>query len=181
MNNISETLNKKLSELRLLVTDVDGVMTDGSFYIGEHIEFKRFHSSDGLAFLLLRLADFPVAVISGRYSAATLARTRALKIPDELVFQDSYVKTEAFEILKKRFGLQDHEIAYVGDDLIDTPVMERCGVAFAPANAVPQVRELADYVTETPGGSGALREVTDLILNAQNRMKTTLRKLYGLY
>jgi 3-deoxy-D-manno-octulosonate 8-phosphate phosphatase (KDO 8-P phosphatase) len=181
MKNIPEHLEKKLKALRLMVTDVDGVMTDGSFYIGENTEFKRFHSSDGLAFLLLRLVNFPVAVISGRYSTATLARTRALKIPDDLVFQDSYIKGDAFEILKQRFKLEDREIGYVGDDLIDTPVMKRCGVAFAPANAVPEVRELADYVTETGGGFGALREVADLILNAQNRMDEALQKLYGLY
>ncbi|MDD3094692.1 MAG: HAD hydrolase family protein [Candidatus Neomarinimicrobiota bacterium] len=181
MKTISPELQKRLKAIRLIISDVDGVLTDGSFYIGENIEVKRFHSSDGLAFLLLRLLAFPIAIVSGRHSTATLARTRALHIPDDLVFQDSYVKNEAFDVLRSRFGLQDDQIAYIGDDHIDTPVMKRSGVAFAPANAIPEVRKLAHYVTETPGGYGALREIVDLILRTQGRLDEALKKLHGLY
>ncbi|MBN2780441.1 MAG: HAD hydrolase family protein [Candidatus Marinimicrobia bacterium] len=181
MTRPAPELEEKLRAIKLIATDVDGVMTDGSFYIGADIEMKRFHSSDGLAFVLLRLLDFPVAVISGRFSKATLTRTRALHIPDDLVFQDGYVKTHAFETLKTRFGLQDHEIAFIGDDHIDAPVMRRCGAAFAPANAIPEIKALADHVTAVPGGSGALREMVDMILTAQGRMEEALQKLNGLY
>lgn len=181
MKTISPELLNKLKALKLIISDVDGVLTDGSFYIGENIEVKRFHSSDGLGFLLLRLAAFPVAIISGRHSTATLARTRALHIPDDLVFQDSFIKNDAYNILKARFALRDEEIAFIGDDHIDTPVMKRCGVAFAPANAIPEVRELSDYVTETPGGYGALREIAELILRSQDRLDEALKKLHGLY
>lgn len=174
-------LENKLKKIKLIVTDVDGVLTDGSFYIGHDAEIKRFHSNDGLAFVLLRLLDFPVAVISGRFSKATLARTKALNIPDDLVFQDTHVKTGPFETLKDRFGLTDDEIAYMGDDYIDTPLLKRCGAAFAPANAIPEVKDLVDYVTSTPGGSGAFREMVDLILKAQGRMDEALQKLHGLY
>ncbi len=178
---MTSTLEQKLKAIKLIATDVDGVLTDGSFYIGSGSEMKRFHSNDGLGFVLLRLLDFPVAIISGRFSEATIARTRALKIPDNLVFQDSYIKTGAFETLKERFSLEDHEIAYMGDDYIDTPILKRCGVAFAPSNAIEEVKSMVDHVTLTPGGSGAFREMVDMILKAQGKKEKALNKLHGLY
>ncbi|MEA3392971.1 MAG: HAD hydrolase family protein [Candidatus Marinimicrobia bacterium] len=178
---MTPTLEQKLKAIKLIATDVDGVLTDGSFYIGSGSEIKRFHSNDGLGFVLLRLLDFPVAIISGRFSEATIARTRALKIPDNLVFQDSYMKTGAFETLKERFALKDHEIAYMGDDYIDTPLLKRCGAAFAPANAIEEVKSMVDHVTLTPGGSGAFREMVDVILRAQGSMDEAIDKLHGLY
>lgn len=175
------SLDDKLKKIKLIVTDVDGVLTDGSFYIGNEIEMKRFHASDGLAFVLLRLLDFPVAVISGRYSEATIARTRALNIPDDLVFQDSYIKSGAYKELKTRFGLKDDEIAYMGDDYIDTPVLKLCGVAFAPANAISEVKAMVDHVTSISGGSGAFREMVDMVLRSQGKMDEAIIKLHGLY
>ncbi|MDZ7796644.1 MAG: HAD hydrolase family protein [Candidatus Marinimicrobia bacterium] len=181
MTQMRTHLHEKLRAVRLIVTDVDGVLTDGSFYIGPDTEMKRFHASDGLAFVLLRLIEFPVAVISGRYSRATLARTRALQIPDDLVFQSDYTKIKAYEDLKVRFELEDRHIAYIGDDYIDEPVLKRCGISFAPANAIPEIKNIVDYVTKTPGGSGAFREITDKILHAQDLMANALGKLQGLY
>lgn len=178
---MTPAFEQKLKAIKLIATDVDGVLTDGSFYISAGSEMKRFHSNDGLGFVLLRLLDFPVAIISGRFSEATLARTRALKIPDDMVFQDTYMKTGAFDTLKERFALKDHEIAYMGDDYIDTPILKRCGVSFAPANAIEEVKELVDHVTVIPGGSGAFREMVDLILRAQGSMDEAIDKLHGLY
>jgi len=178
---MTPVLEQKLKAIKLIATDVDGVLTDGSFYISSGSEMKRFHSNDGLSFVLLRLLDFPVAVISGRFSEATLARTRALKIPDDMVFQDTYMKTGAFETLKGRFSLEDHEIAYMGDDYIDTPILKRCGAAFAPANAIEEVKSMVDHVTLTPGGSGAFREMVDMILRAQGSFDQAIDKLHGLY
>ncbi len=174
-------IKQKLESIKLIITDVDGVLTDGSFYIGNEIEMKRFHSSDGLAFVLLRLLEFPVAVISGRFSEATLARTRALDIPDDLVFQDTHMKSSAYKTLKERFKLENKEIAYMGDDYIDMPVFEQCGAAFAPANAIQDIKNMVDHVTSVPGGSGAFREMVDIILEAQGRKAEALTKLYGLY
>lgn len=178
---MTDALTAKLKDIKLIATDVDGVLTDGSFYIGHESEMKRFHSSDGLGFVLLRLLDIPVAVISGRHSKATLARTRALKIPDDLVFQDTYIKTGPFETLKERFGLKDDQIAYIGDDYIDMSVLKRCGAAFAPANAIQDVKNIADHVTKAQGGAGAFREMVDMILKAQGRVDEALEKLHGLY
>ena len=174
-------LKQKLKNIKLIVTDVDGVLTDGSFYIGNETEMKRFHSSDGLAFVFLRLLEFPVAVISGRFSEATINRTRALKIPDDLVFQETYIKIGPYKTLKERFGLEDHEIAFMGDDYIDTPILERCGASFAPANAIQDVKDMVDHVTSIPGGSGAFREMVDMILEAQGKKNEALEKLHGLY
>jgi len=98
-----------------------------------------------------------------------------------MVFQDSYIKTGAFETLKKRFSLEDHEIAYIGDDYIDTPILKRCGAAFAPANAIEEVKSLVDYATLTPGGSGAFREMVDMILRVQGSFDQAIDKLHGLY
>ena len=178
---MTSVLEQKLKKIKFIATDVDGVLTDGSFYIGDGIEMKRFHSSDGLAFVFLRLMEFPVAVISGRFSKATLNRTRALSIPDDLVFQDTHIKVGPYESIKKRFSLEDHEIAYMGDDYIDTPILKRCGAAFAPANAIREVKDMVDHVTLTPGGSGAFREMVDMILRAQGKMDEALEKLHGLY
>lgn len=178
---MSENLTEKLKKVKLVITDVDGVLTDGSFYIGDNIEMKRFNSSDGLGFVLLRLLDIPVAVISGRYSKATIARTRALQIPDDMVFQDTYIKTDPYVKLKERFKLKDEEIAYMGDDYIDMPLLKMCGVAFAPANAITEIKDMCHYVSDARGGSGAFREMIDLILRGQNRMEEALEKLHGLY
>ena len=178
---MTPALEQKLKKSKLIATDVDGVLTDGSFYIGSDSEMKRFHSNDGLGFVLLRLLDFPVAIISGRFSEATLARTRALSIDDDMVFQDTYVKKGAFETIKERFGLQDHEIAYIGDDYIDTPILQICGASFAPANAIPEVKNIVDHVTTIPGGSGAFREMVDMILEAQGKKAEAIKKLHGLY
>jgi len=178
---MTESLHEKLKKIKLIVTDVDGVLTDGSFYIGEQNEMKRFHSNDGLGFVLLRLLDFPVAVISGRHSTATTARMRALHIPDDMVFQNSYIKTGAYETLKERFELVDDEITYIGDDHIDTPILKRCGVSFAPANAITEVKNMVDHVTDTPGGFGAFRDMVNMILTAQEKMDEALKRLHGLY
>ncbi len=174
-------LKHKLKNIKLIATDVDGVLTDGSFYIGNKTEMKRFHSNDGLAFVLLRLLKFPVAVISGRFSEATISRTRALSIPDDLVFQDTHIKTGPYETIKERFGLEDREIAFMGDDYIDTPILIRCGASFAPANAIQEVKDMVDHVTSISGGSGAFREMVDMILEAQGKKNEALEKLHGLY
>ena len=181
MTRMSLAFAERLESIRIIVCDVDGVLTDGSFYIGKDTEFKRFHTNDGLAFVLLRLLEFPVAVISGRYSEATLARTRALGIPDDLVFQDHYVKSDAYETIKERFQLEDRHIAYIGDDYIDEPVLRQCGASFAPANAIAEIRSMVDHVTAVPGGSGAMREMVEMILRAQNRFDEAIKKLKGLY
>ena len=97
------------------------------------------------------------------------------------MFQNNHIKISSYKILKTRLQIKDHEIAYIGDDFIDEPVLRQCGVSFAPANAISEIKAIVDYVTDAPGGSGALREMVDMILHAQNRMNEALKKLQGMY
>jgi 3-deoxy-D-manno-octulosonate 8-phosphate phosphatase (KDO 8-P phosphatase) len=155
--------------LRLLVLDVDGVLTDGALYFGARGElFKAFHVRDGHGIKLLQAAGVQVAVISGRRSPAVLKRCRELGI--RLVTQGAADKSAALDVLRDRAGLQfDSEIACVGDDTPDIPLFARVAFSFAVADAHPLARAAAHQVTQLPGGRGAVREVCDALLEARSR------------
>jgi 3-deoxy-D-manno-octulosonate 8-phosphate phosphatase (KDO 8-P phosphatase) len=151
--------------IRLLVLDVDGVLTDGQLYYGARGEqLKVFHVHDGFGIQALRRVGVQVAVISGRRSAAVARRCRELGIRE--VHQGIEDKAGAFELLIKRLGIAARECACLGDDLPDVPVMERVGAAFAVANAHASARRAAHRRTQLRGGAGAVREVCDWILSA---------------
>jgi 3-deoxy-D-manno-octulosonate 8-phosphate phosphatase (KDO 8-P phosphatase) len=154
----------------LLALDVDGVLTDNGIWIGpvagERVELKRFDIQDGLGHVLLRTAGIPVVWLSGRHSEATALRARELKV-EELLQVPGSRKLEAFEALLQRRGMQWTEAAYVGDDLADLQVLRRVGLPLAVANAVPEVRAVAAYVTRASGGHGAVREIADALLKAR--------------
>ena len=157
--------------VRLLALDVDGVLTDNGAYIGsvagERVELKRFDIQDGLGLALLTGTDIRVAIISGRRSEATALRARELKIDD--VLQDSGArKVPLLAGLLDKHGLGWDEVAFVGDDLADLPVMQRVGLPIAVANAVEEVKAMAAYVTEAAGGKGAVREVVTAVLRARD-------------
>lgn len=154
--------------VRLLVLDVDGVLTDGRLYYGVRGEMlKVFHVRDGLGVKLLRAAGVTVAVISGRRSGMTGRRCRELGIRH--VFQGVEDKLATFHRLRERLGLASDACACVGDDLPDIPLMREVGLAFAVADAHPQARTAAQIVTRFPGGKGAVREVCDYLLEARGR------------
>jgi 3-deoxy-D-manno-octulosonate 8-phosphate phosphatase (KDO 8-P phosphatase) len=178
---MTNDLKQRLQKIKLLITDLDGVHTDGSFYVGKIGELKRFHASDGAAMVLARHAEFPIAIISGRASEATQRRILELKIPRELVFEGYMNKLIPFELLLKKFGLTEKEVAYVGDDYIDEPLLNRAGVAFSVANAREEIRSICDYVTIAEGGNGAVREIVELILKTQGRFQEALDKMRQLY
>lgn len=161
--------------IRLVGLDVDGVMTDGSVYIGlvgDHpVEFKRFHIQDGLGVKLLRAAGLMVVVVSGRESAATALRARELGV-DELIQDTDGHKLPAFEAMLDRHGLPFDGCAFVGDDLADLPLLRRVGLAIAVANAVPEVKDAARWVTRATGGAGAVREVAEGLLKARGQWPT---------
>jgi len=157
--------------IRLLALDVDGVLTDNGVYIGsvagERVEFKRFDIQDGLGLALLAGTGIRVAVISGRRSEATALRARELRIDD--VIQDSGAhKVPALAALLEKHGLGWDEVAFVGDDLADLPVMHRVGLPIGVANAVQEVKAIAAFVTEASGGQGAVREVVTAVLRARD-------------
>ena len=159
-------LKERASRLTWLVLDVDGVLTDGSVQYGPGGEvFKAFHTADGLGLVLLRSVGFKVGLLTGRADDAVLARARELGL-DELISGRSD-KAPAFEDFLRRREARAEEVAYIGDDLTDLPVIAACGLSFAPANAVAEVKEHAHVVLDRAGGQAAVREAVEVILKAR--------------
>ena len=166
---ISKQLAARLKRIKLFLCDVDGVMTDGSVFIGGAREIKRFNIRDGLGLVFLRRAGFKVGWVSARPSPVTEARAAELGI-DFLVQQgDRIGKTGAVEKLLRRTKLDWDAVCFVGDDVVDLGPLRRAGFAVAVADARPEVKAAADYVTRAPGGHGAIREVAEMILQAQGK------------
>jgi len=157
-----------IDDIKLVSLDVDGVLSEGKIVVlDDGTEMKEFDVHDGHGIRLLYRAGLLAAIISGRASKAVAIRAKDLEIED--VYLGIHNKREAFdEILGKR-SLDASEICVVGDDLPDMPIMRRCGFAVAVANARPEVKEIADYVTKAQGGHGAVREVIEKILRAQDK------------
>lgn len=165
----------KAERIRLAIFDVDGVLTDGRLILGDDgTEHKAFHVRDGLGLVLMREAGLKVAIISARESRVTAERMAALGI--EYVYQGSQDKAQTYSALLNELDLAPADTAYVGDDLVDLPVLSRAGLAVAVADAHPLVRERADFVTAAAGGRGAVREVCELILDAQQRLAPLLTR-----
>jgi 3-deoxy-D-manno-octulosonate 8-phosphate phosphatase (KDO 8-P phosphatase) len=162
--------NKKpdLSLIKLLILDVDGVLTDGTIVINaDGSESKIFDVHDGHGIKMWSRAGFIVAIISGRQSHATDHRASQLGI--EYVMQDQKEKLPAFEQLLDKTGMTAEQVVYAGDDLMDLPLVKRAGLGVAVANAVAELKDAADYVTDAPGGRGAVREVIEYILKNTGR------------
>lgn len=156
----------RASRVRLLVLDVDGVLTDGGLFVsasGE--EAKRFHVHDGLALVAARRAGLQIAVLSSRASAAVTRRMAELGVSE--VHQGVADKAGALDALRERLGLAVADVAMMGDDLQDLPAMGRAGLALAPANAAAEVRRAAHWVARRRGGDGAVREAVEMLLKAR--------------
>ncbi len=150
-------------DVKLLILDVDGVLTDGHLYLSEDgSEAKRFHVHDGQGLVLLREASVPVAVISARKSEATRKRLRELGIREVVLGCDD--KHATARAMIKRLNLRWEEVVCVGDDVTDAPLLEAAGMGVAVADARWEAREAADWITPSPGGRGAVRDVCDWIL-----------------
>ena len=155
--------------VRLVVFDVDGVLTDGSLYLGDDgQEYKAFNSRDGHGMVMLRESGVTLAVITGRRSEVVRIRMESLGI--EHVYQGCRDKLPTYRTLTEQLGVADEHVAYVGDDVVDLPVMRRVGFAIAVADAHPLVLEHANWRTRNPGGRGAARDVCELILRAQGKL-----------
>jgi len=162
-------LRSRLQRIRLLLCDVDGVLTDGSVFIGGATEFKRFNIQDGLGLVLWRRAGLKTGWVSARPSVATELRARELKIDFLIQQTDRHSKVAAVEQLLARTRLSWNEVCFVGDDIVDLGPLRRAGVAVAVANAVREAKAVAHLVTGAAGGHGAVREVVELILKAQKK------------
>ncbi|HUL96631.1 MAG TPA: HAD-IIIA family hydrolase [Usitatibacter sp.] len=157
--------------VRLAIFDVDGVMTDGTLFIGAQGEaFKAFNIQDGHGVKMLQAAGIATAIISGRSSESVLRRAAELHVAH--VVQGSSDKARSFDELIASLGVEANACAFMGDDLPDLPVLRRCGFAVAVANACDAVKSAAHYVTRASGGKGAVREFCDLVLRAQGRAES---------
>jgi len=171
-------INARAANIKLVAFDIDGVMTDGGLhYTDDGHELKTFNVQDGLGVVLLRRAGIKVAIITGRTSNVVNCRARDLGV--EHVFHGVGDKGAVSGQLLEQLGLQWSELAFMGDDLIDLPAMTRCGLAIAPANARPVVKERAHLVTEASGGKGAVREAIEFLLAAQGKLDAAFAPYLG--
>jgi 3-deoxy-D-manno-octulosonate 8-phosphate phosphatase (KDO 8-P phosphatase) len=174
----SSEVKQRAARIKLLLMDCDGVLTDGRIWIFENgEEQKGFHTRDGLGLELWHRAGFTSGIISGRTSTAVERRAQALGIT--YVWQGRSDKEQVFAETLAQAGVTNAEVAYIGDDLNDIPLMLKSGLGVAVADAAPETREHAHYVTELAGGYGAVREVIELILKAQGLWSDLIRQ-YGI-
>lgn len=172
MNNELKSVAEKI---KIVITDVDGVLTDGTIYKGnDGREFKRFSILDGAGVVLARSAELKIVLLSGRFSPATAARAKELGLSDDC-YQGEIDKLKVYKELKTKYDFSDEEAAFLGDDFIDLPVMEKVGLPIASANAVSDVKKKSKYVTEVKGGEGAFREAIEMILKLQGKYDTAIK------
>ncbi|KZN51318.1 3-deoxy-manno-octulosonate-8-phosphatase KdsC [Pseudoalteromonas luteoviolacea] len=163
---ISVQTSDKAKSIKLLICDIDGVFSDGRIYLGNQgEELKAFNTKDGFGIKALIETGVEVAVITGRHSEIVKQRMTSLNVKH--IYQGQEDKVKAYEELKSQLNLSDNQIAYIGDDGPDIPVMQKVGFAVAVADAHPLVKSLAHYTTMLPGGFGAVRELTDLLMLSQ--------------
>lgn len=174
MLDLTEAQRDKIKALKLLILDVDGVLTDGRLFFDDvGREYKCFHARDGHGIKLLRQSGVEVAVISGRKSNSVALRMQSLGV--EHVYQGHENKRAAFAEILNYLSLSPKQVAHVGDDVLDLPIMLQAGFAFAVQDAHFAVKQRADWCTQTPGGLGAVREVCDLIMLVQGTFDNALQ------
>ncbi|GAB5531251.1 MAG: hypothetical protein Roseis3KO_30280 [Roseivirga sp.] len=173
---INPEILEKASRIKAILFDVDGVLTDGGIIYDNHgMEFKRFNVKDGQIIKYLKKYGILTGVITGRASDVVKNRCRELRI--DVHYHGISDKQSIFETILKEQSLQAHEVAYIGDDINDLPVLSRCGLGATPADGHKVVRENVDWVLETAGGHGALRELADVVLKAQGYYDQIIRDL----
>ena len=166
---------EKAKNIKLVIFDVDGVLTDGSLFIGDGgEEYKAFNSKDGHGLRMLQNGGVDIAIITGRVSNVVEHRVKELGI--KYVYQGKREKLPAYEELLEQVKLQPEQIAYVGDDVVDLPVMCRVGLAIAVQDAHHYVKKHAHWITEHGGGRGAARDVCEMILEAHGKLDSMLRE-----
>lgn len=164
----SPDLIEKAKRIKLLVLDVDGVLTDGRIIYGNYgDELKNFDVNDGLGITLVKRSGIKCVILTAKKSRVVTRRAKELRI--DRVYQGFHYKIEAFRKIRKRFRVKDEEICFVGDDVIDIPPLKRVGLAVCPPNAMEEVKPFAHLMTKKNGGHGAVREVCDFILKAQGK------------
>jgi 3-deoxy-D-manno-octulosonate 8-phosphate phosphatase (KDO 8-P phosphatase) len=171
MNDVD--LQQRLQRIRLFLCDVDGILTDSSVSMNGSVETKRFHIPDGLGLRLLQREGIKVGWISARPSLATTQRAQDLKV--DFLHQSDTPKVAAVEKILGDARLTWEQIVYMGDDIVDLGVLKRAGFAVTVPHAMIECQKIAHYVTEAPGGDGAVREVVEMILKAQDKWEALVR------
>lgn len=168
MKRIPFAVRKKAARIRLLLLDVDGVLTDGGIIIDDRgAETKRFDVRDGLGITLLLRAGIEVGFITGRSSPVVVRRARELKV--RMVYQGVQDKAAAYVKIRNKLRLQDEEIAYIGDDIADLPILREAGLGITVKDGWPGLKRQVHHVTQAQGGRGAVREVAEMLLRAQGK------------
>jgi YrbI family 3-deoxy-D-manno-octulosonate 8-phosphate phosphatase len=163
---MKKTLLPRIKKIKMLATDIDGVLTDSGMYYSESgDEMKKFSTRDGMGLVLLRNAGYKLAIITSEDTKIVERRAAKLKITD--LFQGARDKVAAMEVLMKRHSLTWDEVAYIGDDVNDLEVMKRAGFAATPADGTDQNKKVAHYITKKKGGEGCVREICDLLLEVR--------------
>jgi 3-deoxy-D-manno-octulosonate 8-phosphate phosphatase (KDO 8-P phosphatase) len=182
VSKISPALKKRAAQVKLLLMDVDGTMTDGSVTLlsqtdGTALEIKTFDAHDGQGLTLAQTAGLRTGCITGRESAALLRRAHEMKM--EFIYMKQPVKMPAYEEILRKTGVSDSAVAFIGDDLPDIPLMRRAGLAVAVGDAVPEVKEAAHYTTRALGGHGAIREAVELVLKSKGIWEAMIDKAHA--
>jgi len=169
-------LKQKLSKIKMILFDVDGVLCNGDItYTDSGSEIKTFDVQDGMGITLARMAGLKTGIITGRKSGIIERRAKELKI--DYLSQGSFNKLPAYEKILKESGIDESEICYIGDDILDLPILDRVGFSVAVANGREEVKADCDYITVARGGRGAVREVIDIILKRQGKFGVLLESL----
>ena len=177
MKRIPAKIRRKAQRIKLLLLDVDGVLSDGRIVVdNEGEEMKFFDARDGHGIRLLARAGIEVGLLTGRYSRVVSHRARDLGI--RMVYQKVFNKVDVYQKIKRRKRLTDQEVAYVGDDIVDLPVLRRVGLSIAVRDAWEGLKYKVDYVTEQKGGRGAVREVVEMLLHAQGKWGEVTKSYY---
>lgn len=161
------SVTDRAKKIKVVIFDIDGVMTNGGLMLGDDgLEYKNFHSQDGLGLKLLRNTGIQMAIITGRTSNVVAKRAENIKI--KKIYQGVEDKLEAFEQVLEDFSVSPEQCAFMGDDVVDLPPMRRCGLAVTVPHAMPLVKQYSHYITNREAGFGAVRELCDLIMQAQD-------------
>jgi len=174
-----DTIQKRASRIKVILTDVDGILTDGkvNFFVtpdGKMDEFKSFHTQDGIAALLCRKAGIILGIVTGRRHETTVRRAEILGY--KYMYQGFLSKIVPLQDVLKRENVTQDEVAYIGDDLTDLPLLKQVGFAATVPQAVPQVKQAAHFVASRHGGDGAYREIIDFILQSQGKLDTLIKE-----
>ncbi len=171
-------MQAKLAKIKLLLLDVDGVLTDGRIiYDNKGNELKAFDVKDGHGLKMLQRAGIKIGLITGRSSEVVSRRAAELRI--EILYQGALQKLEPYLEILSDLGLTDDQVAYIGDDVVDLPILRRVGFSATVADAVPDIPPLVDYVSSRPGGGGAVREICDLLLRASGQWEELTERYFG--